>query len=106
MLAGLVGDPITRKYPKISKKYNIEGIKKLIINVNKFKNIKKFVFISTCSNYGVIKNKLATENSILNPKSTYAKAKIEIEKYIIKNKNLNFSTTILRFATAFGLSQE
>ena len=104
MLAGLVGDPITKKYPSIAKKFNVEGIKKFIKNMNKFENIKRFVFISTCSNYGVIKNKLATENSTLNPKSTYAKAKIELEKYIIKNKNFNFSSTILRFATAFGLS--
>tara|TARA_Y100000389_G_scaffold204802_1_gene259761 strand:- start:14284 stop:15285 length:1002 start_codon:yes stop_codon:yes gene_type:complete len=105
MLAGLVGDPITKKYPILSEEINLKGIKKIILKLNKFPNIEKFIFVSTCSNYGIIKNKLANEKSRLNPKSTYAKAKIEIEKLILKNKKINFTKTILRFATAFGLSK-
>ena len=104
MLAGLVGDPITKKYPTLSRKVNVNGIKKFILKANRFKNIERFIFISTCSNYGVIKNKIANENSKLNPKSSYAKAKIKLENFLIRNKKIRFTTTILRFATAFGLS--
>ena len=103
IFAGLVGDPITKKYKALSKKINIYGIKKII---NYFKNKKvRLIFLSTCSNYGFIKNEIATEKTRLSPKSIYAKQKVAIEKYIIKLKNKsNFCPTILRFSTAFGLS--
>ncbi len=105
LLAGLVGDPITKKYPKISKKINEDYIIK-IINLCFLKKVKHLIFVSTCSNYGVTKTKrMVDEKSKLNPLSSYAKSKIKIEKYLkIKFKKNNIKTTILRFATAFGIS--
>ena len=47
-LSGLVGDPITKKYPKLSNKIN-EITKKFISYCNK-KKIDQFIFVSTCSN--------------------------------------------------------
>ena len=106
LLSGLVGDPVTKKYPKLSKKTNIDKTKKSIKFINKQK-IKKLIFVSTCSNYGVTKQKTpVNENSLLNPISAYSKAKVQIEKFLIKNKKkLSFSFTILRFSTAFGYSK-
>ena len=102
LLAGLVGDPITKKYPELSSEININSTKKLIKYI-KAKNINKFIFISTCSNYGLQKNDdLVDEETELDPKSLYAKAKVEIEKYIFET---NLDYTVLRFATAFGHSQ-
>ena len=49
-------------------------------------------------------NTLATEESPLNPLSLYAKSKVKIEEFLLDNKSNNFSKTILRFSTAFGLS--
>tara|TARA_Y100000996_G_C22412365_1_gene597807 strand:+ start:133 stop:885 length:753 start_codon:yes stop_codon:yes gene_type:complete len=106
ILAGLVGDPITKKYPRQSKKINevylLNSIKILIKN-----NVKNIIFVSTCSNYGITKNnQLVNEKSKLNPISLYAKSKIKIEKYLEKiSKKNNSKITILRFATAFGLSK-
>lgn len=103
ILSGLVGDPITKKYPKLSTSINLKGIKKLIKACNKTQ-IKQLIFISTCSNYGIANsNKPLKENHHLNPISLYAKHKVAIEKFLLDN-NFNFSTTILRFATAFGVS--
>lgn len=106
LLAGLVGDPITKKYPEYSNEINFKGIQNLIDVILK-KQVKKFIFISTCSNYGLIKdNELATENFKLDPKSLYAKQKVEAEKYIMKFKKRTDSiVSILRFATAFGVSE-
>ena len=106
ILAALVGDPITKKYPQLSKQVNINYTKKIINSAIKNK-IKKLVFISTCSNYGIVKkNKIADESTKLNPKSIYSKNKVEIEKYLKKFKLSKFTEiTILRFATAFGLSK-
>lgn len=105
ILAGLVGDPITKKYPKQSEDINYFGIKNFIDNCSD-KNIHKLIFVSTCSNYGIINNnQKADENFNLKPLSSYAKHKVEIEKYILSLKNkVSYSPTILRFATAFGLS--
>jgi len=106
ILAGLVGDPITKKYPDYSIKVNEIGIKS-IIDACITKKINRLIFVSTCSNYGLIPSDVkANEEYILNPISLYAKSKIKIENYImsLKNKKLITSPTILRFATAFGYS--
>ena len=105
LLSGLVGDPVTKKYPKESKQINDLSIKRCIDYFNG-KGLEKFVFISTCSNYGLIKdNELADENFSLNPLSLYAKAKVSNEMYLMSKKGLvDYTGVILRFATAFGLS--
>ncbi len=104
ILAGLVGDPITKKYKKLSQSINYDGIKKFILACKRKKNIKRLIFVSTCSNYGIGKKKLLNEKAKLKPLSYYSKQKVKIEKILIKMKKVHFAITILRFATAFGLS--
>ena len=105
MLAGLVGDPITKKYFKKAKKANEEYVDKVISFFSKNK-VEKFIFISTCSNYGLVKHgNLLSENYPLSPKSHYAKSKVKIEKRLLSLKTKNMNSIILRFATAFGMSQ-
>ena len=105
ILSGLVGDPITKKYPLESEQINNISVKKCIDYFNG-KGIAKLIFISTCSNYGLIKdNELADENFELTPLSLYAKAKVSNEKYLIKKKDIvDYTGVVLRFSTAFGLS--
>lgn len=105
ILGGLVGDPITKKFPEASHLINDVGI----INCIDFfddKEIKNLIFISTCSNYGLIgENQLADEEFELNPLSLYAKAKVSAELHLMSKKNeVKYTGTVLRFATAFGLS--
>lgn len=105
ILGGLVGDPITKKYPKESIRINEFSVRSCIDFFDD-KQIEKLVFISTCSNYGLIKeDELANEDFELNPLSLYAKSKVNSEKYLLSKKdNVSYSGVILRFATAFGLS--
>lgn len=105
ILAGLVGDPITKKYPDESYKINEVGVQTCIDFFDN-ENIKKMILISTCSNYGlIIENELADENFELNPLSLYAKAKVAAELHLMSKKgNVGYTGTVLRFATAFGLS--
>jgi nucleoside-diphosphate-sugar epimerase len=105
ILGGLVGDPITKKFPEFSKLINDIGIKRCIDFFDN-KNIENLVFISTCSNYGLIKdNELADEEFDLNPLSLYAEAKVNAELHLMSKKGqVNYAATVLRFATAFGLS--
>ena len=106
ILGSIVGDPITKKYPKISKEVNVVSTKKVLNSALK-NNIKNIIFVSTCSNYGVVKkNKIADEKTKLDPRSIYAKHKVMIEKYLISKKiPKGTQITILRFSTAFGLSK-
>lgn len=105
VLAGLVGDPITRKYPEESDDINRVGIGSLIEAVQNCP-IKRLIFVSTCSNYGLVeKDEAVDEDYPLAPLSLYAKHKVEMEKKILGLKGqISFHPTILRFATAFGLS--
>lgn len=105
ILAGLVGDPITKKYPEASETINNKGVQDCISFLNG-KGLSNVIFISTCSNYGLIKeDELADEEFELNPLSLYATAKVEGEKHLLKmSDSADYTGTILRFATAFGLS--
>lgn len=105
ILAGLVGDPITKKYPEVSEKINTKGIQSCLEFFNG-KGLDKVILISTCSNYGLIgEDELADENFKLNPLSLYATAKVEAERHLLEMKDkADFTGTVLRFATAFGLS--
>ena len=105
ILSGLVGDPITKKYPEESEAINEIAVKNCMDYFNG-KGLGKLVFISTCSNYGLIKDdELADENFELSPLSLYAKAKVANEKYLMSKKTeVDYTGVVLRFATAFGLS--
>ncbi|MEK9627531.1 MAG: NAD(P)-dependent oxidoreductase [Nitrospinota bacterium] len=105
ILAGLVGDPITKKYPDLSNAINSDGILRLIHSLNG-KGLNRVIFISTCSNYGLIESDATADETFeLNPLSLYAKAKVAVEKELLSLQGkVDFHATVLRFATAFGLS--
>lgn len=105
-LAALVGDPICSKNQELAKKINYEASVKLIEACKKLK-IKKFICVSTCSNYGKMANSdnFVNETSELRPVSLYAKLKVEVENHILQNQTSNFCPVILRFATVYGLCE-
>ena len=105
LLASLVGDPISKKYPEMSREVNQTASCRLFSELAG-RGLKKFVFTSTCSTYGIIEgNKPATESSPVSPRSVYAETKVAFEEYVLRHSNsVDFSPTILRLATAFGLS--
>lgn len=106
ILAGLVGDPITKKYPQESDAINTTAIDSIFDRLRSIPHLNKTVFISTCSNYGLIEtDELATETHALNPLSLYAKAKVTMEQRLLGAlDSVDYHPTVLRFATAFGYS--
>lgn len=104
-LAGLVGDPITKKFPAESEYINETGYERAFETLNTV-DPDRVVFVSTCSNYGLIpEGDLADEHYELAPLSAYAIAKVKAELALLGLKGkVGYSPTILRFATAFGLS--
>ncbi|MCW2309947.1 NAD-dependent epimerase/dehydratase family protein [Rhodobium gokarnense] len=105
ILGGLVGDPITKKFPAEAHKVNDVAVEKCIDHLNG-KGLNKVIFVSTCSNYGMMdEGTLAREDSPLKPLSLYAESKVAIEKHLLSLEGkVDFAPTILRFATAFGLA--
>ena len=105
-LASIVGDPACAIDPKLTKDININGAKLTYETANKM-GIKKFVFASTCSNYGKMEdpNAYVDETSELRPVSLYAETKVDFEKYLLsQDKNNIAKPTCLRFSTVYGLS--
>jgi nucleoside-diphosphate-sugar epimerase len=105
LLASLVGDPICKTYPELARAVNDDGAKGVVDQLDAL-GISRFVFTSTCSNYGIHESStLATEDSALNPQSLYAQTKIAVEEYVLGRANeLTSAATVLRIATAYGLS--
>jgi nucleoside-diphosphate-sugar epimerase len=105
LLAGLVGDPVCSKYPDLAKATNVEASKGFLDSLDGTA-IDRLVFTSTCSNYGLRESdELATEESELAPLSSYAEQKVAIERHMLERSGAaSYDSTILRVATAFGLS--
>ena len=101
-LAAIVGDPLCKKIPVAAKQINEDATKKLV-NISKKQGVKRFIFASTCSNYGSSLT-MVDENSPIQPISLYSKTKVNSENFILNTKNSSFEPCILRFATAHGLS--
>lgn len=105
-LAAIVGDPACAKEPQVAEETNWNASKLLFDNAHQTSTVERFVFASTCSNYGKMPGeKLLNEDSELNPVSLYAKLKVKFEKYVLESETRkDFVPTVLRFATAYGLS--
>ncbi len=105
-LAAIVGDPACAQDPELSRSTNLEG-SKLLYDIANEKGVKKFVFASTCSNYGKMDDPEAfvTEDSKLAPVSLYAETKVATEQYLLSQPQSNpCKPTCLRFSTVYGLS--
>ncbi|MCB2219427.1 MAG: NAD(P)-dependent oxidoreductase [Bacteroidetes bacterium] len=105
-LAAIVGDPACAKQPDLARETNLEATKTLYTMANK-KGLKKFVFASTCSNYGKMSdpNSYVNEESELSPVSLYAETKVAGEIFLLsQDRNNVCKPTCLRFSTVYGLS--
>lgn len=105
-LAAIVGDPACKKYSDEAKETNWAGSVALFEAAEKA-GIKRFVFASTCSNYGKMPDpdSFVTETSALNPVSLYAELKVKFEKFLLEErKDSNICSTALRFSTVYGFS--
>jgi len=105
LLASLVGDPISKKYPDLTRSVNLDG-SQAVYEMLEAHAIERFVFTSTCSNYGLRDDDtLADETSDLNPLSLYAETKVAFERFVLARcGGRQVCPTLLRIATAFGLS--
>lgn len=105
-LASIVGDPACAKEPELAKRVNVEGSKTLYKSSLE-SGVKRFIFASTCSNYGKMADpdSYVNEESDLAPVSLYAETKVAVEKFLLsQHREVSCKPTVLRFSTVYGLS--
>lgn len=104
-LAAIVGDPACARQPGLAVEVNRDG-SELLLQQALESGVERFLFASTCSNYGVMSEKdgYVGEDSPLMPVSLYAETKVGFEQLLLSANRPGFCATCLRFATAYGLS--
>ena len=102
-LASIVGDPACKAQPELATRTIWEGSKGVFEQCERHQ-VDRFVFASTCSNYGKMESDaLLDEEAPLRPVSLYAELKVKFEQYLLERAT-SVGFTILRFATVYGLS--
>jgi nucleoside-diphosphate-sugar epimerase len=103
-LAELSNDPLAQHNPEISYRINHQGSVALA-RLCKQVGIRRFVYTSSCSVYGVgLGDEAMTEESPTNPQTAYADCKVLVERDVSALADDAFSPTFLRNATAYGPS--
>jgi len=103
-LAELSNDPLGENRPEITFKINHEGSVS-IAKAAKEAGVKRFVYASSCSVYGVGSGgDFLDETSPPNPQTAYAQCKVKVERDTKALSDADFCVTYLRNATAYGPS--
>ena len=106
-LASLSNDPLGELDKNLTRQINHRATINLA-KLSKKSGVKRFIFISTQSVYGIsnYKNKTIKENdNNINPITQYAKSKLRAEKEILKIADNKFCVVILRPSTVHGPSE-
>lgn len=105
-LAAVVGDPACARQPERARAVNLQASLALIEESQRA-GVSRFLFASTCSNYGKMKDadKYVDEETELRPVSLYAETKVAVEKALLQSACAGkWCPTPMRFATIFGVS--
>ncbi len=102
-LAGLSNDPLGNLNPDLTYDINYQATVRLG-ELAKQAGVSRYVFSSSCSNYGAGGEDWLNEESAFNPVTPYGVSKVRSEQDLAKLADDSFSPTFLRNATAFGVS--
>ncbi len=103
-LACISNDPSFELNPSLGKSINFDSFEP-IVNLSKKNNVKKFIFASSSSVYGVKEKNNVTEKESTHPITDYSKFKLMCENILLSYKSENFCPLIIRPATVCGYSR-
>ena len=102
-LAGLSNDPLGDLNAGLTADINHQASVHLA-ETAKARGVERFVFSSSCSNYGAGVDAWLTEESAFNPVTPYGHSKVDVEADLHHLADDDFSPTYLRSGTAYGFS--
>ncbi len=102
-LAGLSNDPLGDYNPNLTEDINHQGSVRMA-KLAKEAGVERFLFASSCSNYGGGGQDFLDENAAFNPVTPYGVSKVAVEGSVGPMADDSFSPTFLRASTAYGMS--
>jgi len=103
-LACISNDPSFELNPTLGKSINLDAFEPLVKSSLK-NNVKKFIYASSSSVYGIKSEKNVTEDMKLEPLTDYSKFKAECENILNSYKSDSFITTTIRPSTVCGYAR-
>jgi nucleoside-diphosphate-sugar epimerase len=103
-LAGVSNDPLGDLNPECTYDINYRASVRLA-KIAKQAGVRRFLFSSSCSNYGASSGDLVLdERAKFNPVTVYGRSKVLVERDVSDLADSHFSPVFLRNATAYGYS--
>ena len=102
-LACISNDPSFELNPKLGRSINLDAFTPLV-EIAKKNLVKRFIYASTSSVYGIKKEKDVDETMSLEPLTDYSKYKVDCEVILKKYVSENFTPIVIRPATVCGYS--
>ena len=102
-LAGISNDPLGDLSPDVT--YDVNHLATVALaRTAKAAGVGRFVFSSSCSNYGAAGEELLDESAAFNPVTPYGQSKVLAEQDLAQLADDGFSPVFLRSGTAYGVS--
>ena len=102
-LACISNDPSFELNPQLGKSINLDAFRPLV-EISKASGVKRFVYASSSSVYGIKEELDVHEEISLEPLTDYSKFKVDCEKILAEYQSEDFTTVTIRPATVCGYS--
>ncbi len=103
-LACISNDPSYELNPTLGKSINLDAFEPLV-QISKKNKIRRFIYASSSSVYGIKKEKNVHEDMSLEPLTDYSRFKGDCEKILLNYRDQDFCPIVLRPATVCGYSR-
>jgi nucleoside-diphosphate-sugar epimerase len=102
-LAGLSNDPLGDYDPSLTDEINGQASVRMA-ELARDVGVSRFLFASSCSNYGASGETFLDEQAEFNPVTPYGVSKVAVERAVSQLATDRFSPVFLRASTAYGMS--